>query len=231
MAKDHAIVCLDGPGLGSTNSIQFIQRKPIFNISDLEECYRQGAGKMQEEDPQGPRILILNFDPGTNRAFPRKTLRCPDLKISRTYSLSGEPNRYAATGVSIFNHVFTDTPSRTPLSNWQIEEITSEELVPWRKGYYEKPRSWEKSGPSPGDTNEVTRRFGSQKQFQSQHMPAPKRSVEERLSAKAKQLSKAAAKWRRKRNKHTNDSGSESDSSSTSSTSSDSSSTSVAPTR
>ena len=40
--------------------------------------------------------------------------------------------------------------------------MLSDEIIPWRKGYYDKPRSWEKGGPSPGDQNEVTRRFGSQ---------------------------------------------------------------------
>jgi len=122
----------------------YIQNKSIFNISNLEACYQQGAANMQREDPHGPAILIRTFDPGLNRPSLRKTLQCPELKISRTYSLSGELNRHATSGVSIFNHVFTDTPSRTSLSNWKIEEMLSDELIPWRKGYYDKPRSWEK---------------------------------------------------------------------------------------
>eukprot|EP00438_Fugacium_kawagutii_P033854 Skav233667 [mRNA] locus=scaffold976:120683:121243:- [translate_table: standard] len=179
---------------------------------------------MQKEDPQGPVILIQTFDPGPDRPSDRFSLQCPGLKISRTYSLSGELNRYAASGVTIYNHVFTDTPSRESLSDWKIETTSPDEPVPWRRGYYDKPRSWEKSGPSPGDQNQVTRRFSSQKDFQCQDMPAPKKTLEERLSAKARSLSKAASKWRRKRAQHE-----DTDSDSSSSSSSDSASSSDAP--
>jgi hypothetical protein len=83
---------------------------------------------------------------------------------------------------------------------------------------YDKPRSWEKGGPSPGEQNEVIRCFGSQKN-PSRDMPPPKKTIEERLAAKAQSLSKAAAKWRRKKHINASERDSDSDSSTTSETS------------
>lgn len=200
----------------------YIQTKDIFNLQNLAACYTEGAATMQREDPNGPIILVHTFDPGKDRPSKRRSLQCPSLKISRTYSLSAEPNQYASQGVSIFNNVFTDTPTRTSLSNWSIEESISQEAIPWRRGYYDKPRSWEKMGPSPGDINEVTRRFADQQAFLAEEMPAPKRSVEQKLSAKAQSLSHAAAKWRRQKHAAGEDSSSDSEScTSSSSTSSE----------
>lgn len=195
---------------------------------DLEDCYQKGAKSMQTEDPHGPSIRIHTFDPGINRPSLRKSLQCPGLKISRTYSLSAELNPYAATGISIYNHVFTDVTSTTSLSNWTIEETSSDEAIAWRRGYYDKPRSWEKTGPAPGDRNEVTRRFDAQKGIETLDMPAPKRTLEERLSAKAQSLSKAAAKWRRRKTRNPAQ-GEDSDSSSSDSSDSSSSSSTQPP--
>jgi hypothetical protein len=83
---------------------------------------------------------------------------------------------------------------------------------------YDKPRSWEKGGPSPGEQNEVIRCFGSQKN-PTRDMPPPKKTIEERLAAKAQSLSKAAAKWRRKKHINASERDSDSDSSTTSETS------------
>ena len=77
--------------------------------------------------------------------------------------------------------------------------------------------------PKPGDVNELTRKYTAQKSFKSHAMPAPKRSLEEKLSAKARTLSKQARKRRRQQAALKADgSGSSSTSSSSTSSSSDS---------
>lgn len=58
-------------------------------------------------------------------------------------------------------HVFTHAASQTSLSSWKIEDVLSDDIISWRN-YCDKPRSWEKGGPSPGEQNEVIRCFGSQ---------------------------------------------------------------------
>lgn len=199
---------------------QYIQEKPVHRISDLVAAYTQGGAQMMKDDPAGPRFVVNLFDPGDARPTLRKSFQCSCLKITRTYSLSAIPTRYAASGVVVRNNVFTDLPSSETLGPWSIEETVSTEVEAWRRGYYDKPRSWELAGPQAGDINEVTRKYSSQKSFKTDSMPSPKRSLEERLSARARTLSKQARKKRRMdRAMRTQES---STSSSTSSSSSDS---------
>ncbi|CAJ1373464.1 unnamed protein product [Effrenium voratum] len=144
---------------------RFIQKHPIYNLRDLTQCYREGAASRIADDPTTPAILVSNFDPGRFRPTKRSFLSAATLKISRTYSLVLGPSCRAWWSRVLPCHV---------------DEVVSEEKVEWRRGYYDKPRSWEQAGPEPGDVNHVTRRFAAQKTF----LPA-------------KQLSKHAAKKKR----------------------------------
>ena len=83
------------------------------------------------------------------------------------------------------------------LHDVRVDEQNAPEPIEWRRGYYDKPRSWEQEGPGPGDENDITRRFSEQKHVAPVEDHAPKRTVEEKLSVKAMQLSKHAAKRRR----------------------------------
>ncbi|CAJ1392143.1 unnamed protein product [Effrenium voratum] len=197
---------------------RFIQKHPIYNLRDLTQCYREGAASRIADDPTTPAILVSNFDPGRFRPTKRSFLSAATLKISRTYSLVAL-DRHAAPGVRIVNHVFTDLRQGSRVLPCHVDEVVSEEKVEWRRGYYDKPRSWEQAGPEPGDVNHVTRRFAAQKTFLPDREVAPKRSLEEKMSAKAKQLSKHAAK--KKRELAEGSSSSASSSSSSSSTSSE----------
>ncbi|CAJ1399695.1 unnamed protein product [Effrenium voratum] len=198
---------------------RFIQKHPIYNLRDLTQCYREGAASRIADDPTTPAILVSNFDPGRFRPTKRSFLSAATLKISRTYSLVATLDRHAAPGVRIVNHVFTDLRQGSRVLPCHVDEVVSEEKVEWRRGYYDKPRSWEQAGPEPGDVNHVTRRFAAQKTFLPDREVAPKRSLEEKMSAKAKQLSKHAAK--KKRQLAEGSSSSASSSSSSSSTSSE----------
>ncbi|CAJ1337585.1 unnamed protein product, partial [Effrenium voratum] len=176
---------------------RFIQKHPIYNLRDLTQCYREGAASRIADDPTTPAILVSNFDPGRFRPTKRSFLSATTLKISRTYSLVATLDRHAAPGVRIVNHVFTDLRQGSRVLPCHVDEVVSEEKVEWRRGYYDKPRSWEQAGPEPGDVNHVTRRFAAQRTFLPDREVAPKRSLEEKMSAKAKQLSKHAAKKKR----------------------------------
>ena len=151
---------------------------------------------MMKSDPIGPRFLVKVFDPGLLRPTRRKTFICNALKISRTYSLSAQVSKHATSGVSIRNNVFSDLTGKETLT-WSIEENTAEQPEPWRRGYYDKPRAWEQVGPQAGDVTELTRKHMAQKTHRNSRMPVPKRSLEDRLSAKARALSRQAAKRRR----------------------------------
>ena len=123
-------------------------------------------------------------------------------------------------GVRIENFVFADLSTSTPVQPCHLEETKAAENVPWRRGYYDQPRSWESDGPGPGDVTDITRKFMAQKAREPPVDVAPRRTIEEKMSDKARQLSQHAAKKRRQLQhlKHTE----ESSSSSTSSSSSDS---------
>lgn len=206
---------------------QYIQTNPVHGIAHLLQAYKQGSSTMMQRDPAGPIFLVHEFDPGMERPSERFSLSCPTLKISRTYSLTGELNEYASSGVTIKNHVFSDLISNESLHPWTIEKSVAEEDVPWRRGYYDKPRSWEEIGPQAGDVTELSRKYAAQKNFFTESMPNPKRSLEEKLSAKAQALSKQARKRKRQmvaRGRGSASAQSTSSTSSSSSTSSDSSS-------
>ncbi len=173
---------------------KFLQKKPIHGINNLIEAYRLGGQDMMRDDPTGPVFVIHLFNPGPTRPSMRKSLSCGDFKITYTYSLSGEESAYASTGIILRNHVFSDLTAKDSLSNWSITESVSKEKLDWRIGYYDKPKSWETVGPQVGDENAITRKFSSQKELKSNSMPTPKRTLEEKMSAKARTLSKQARK-------------------------------------
>ncbi|CAL1133937.1 unnamed protein product, partial [Cladocopium goreaui] len=157
-----------------------------------------GSANMMQQDPAGAKFLVRIFDPGQVRPSSRFALVCSSLKISRTYSLSARVNRFAASGVTICNNVFSDLVADQALGSWSVEETVSQEPESWRRGFYDKPRSWELEGPKAGDKTDLTRKFATQKDHQIGAMPNPKRSIEEKLSAKARNLSRMAAKRRRR---------------------------------
>lgn len=207
---------------------RFIQENPIYRMEDLIRCYSQGAQTMQRDEPSGPAILISAYDPGKHRPSKRSALVVPSLKITRTYSLTATLDPYHHCGVRIVNNVFTDLmPQGSRLSPVHIEDTVSSELVEWRRGYYDKPRSWEQEGAGPGDENDITRKFAAQKSFTPIVDLAPKPTLEERIAAKTLQLSKNSSK---KKRQHANliaqppDDPAESDSPASSSSSSASSS-------
>lgn len=187
---------------------------------------------MQKDDPNGPILLVSAYDPGAARPNPRKYLSAPGFKITRTYSLTASLDKYSGLGVKIVNKVFTDMDSGARILPVEVVEEYSPEAVSWRRGFYDKPRSWEQEGPKPGDENQITRRFASQKGLTAPEMPPPRRAIEERLSAKAQQLSRQAAKRKRqartlkKQPAQDEGNGSDSSSSTSGSTSSSSSATS-----
>lgn len=204
----------------------YIQLRPVHGITDLVDAYKQGGAKMMSADPTGPVFVVGIFEPGEVRPNPRFALACPCIKITRTYSLSAELNRYAASGVTMKNNVFSDLTATESLHPWKIDEIVAEEPEHWRRGYYDKPRAWESVGPQAGDVNEVTRKHSAQKTFLATAMPRPKRSIEEKLSAKARALSRQAAKKRRQMAEVKKQAGSDNASGSSSSSSSSSASSS-----
>lgn len=177
---------------------RYIQEKPIYKMDDLIRCYSQGAQTMQEQDRAGPSILISAFDPGRHRPSKRSVLVVPSLKITRTYSLTAKPDPYHDCGVRIMNNVFTDLmPEGSRVSPLHIDETVSDELVEWRRGYYDKPRSWEQAGAGPGDENDITRRFAAQKGSTPLADIAPKATLEERVASKSLQLHKSSSKKKR----------------------------------
>lgn len=77
---------------------------------------------------------------------------------------------------------------------WEIHDIISTEVISWRVGYYDKPRSWEQQGPEPGDVNNMTRRYTDQKSFIIDRMPSAKPLFLQACSTKTLQLQKHAVK-------------------------------------
>lgn len=202
---------------------RYLQEKPTHCIKDLVQAYRSGSTATAQMDPSSAAFLVHSFDPGQSRPSRRLFFNCSTLKISRTYSLSAEPNSLAPSGITIRNNVFSDLVSNQSLGPWSIGETIPEDEEQWRRGYYDKPRSWKELGPQAGDVNELTRKYTAQKPFKSHAMPAQKGSLEEKLSAKARTLSKQARKRRRQQAALKADgSGSSSTSSSSTSSSSDS---------
>ena len=202
----------------------YLQQHPVHGIDNLVSAYQAGSANMMQQDPAGAKFLVRIFDPGQVRPSSRFSLVCASLKISRTYSLSARVNRFAASGVTICNNVFSDLVADQALGSWSVEETVSPEPESWRRGFYDKPRSWELEGPKAGDKTDLTRKFATQKDHQIGAMPNPKRSIEEKLSAKARNLSRMAAKRRRRQATLGRTSGNARSSSSSSSTSSSSSS-------
>lgn len=174
-----------------------LQRRPLHGLDNLLHAYREGSQTMMSQDPAGAKFVVDKFEPGTERPNPRLYFQCSALKISRTYSLSSQPSVHAPSGVSIRNNVFSDLVAKEILSPWSIEKQRLEKPEQWRRGFYDKPRSWEQLGPQAGDVTDLTRKYTAQKPFKTTSMPTPKRSLEERLSAKARALSRQAAKRRR----------------------------------
>ena len=211
---------------GWTNAwlLDYVQKKPVHGLKDCVAALRSGGAQSRNRNPSGPDFLVNVFDPGEVRPSKRKSLLCAELKITRTYSMSSAPSRHSSAGVIIKNNVFSDMKAAASLSQWSITESIATEDVAWRRGYYDKPRSWEEAGPQAGDETQLTKKFAAQKMFKTSSMPRPKRSLEERLSAKARALSKQAAKRRRRRAQHEDASNSLSSSSSSTASSSDSSS-------
>ena len=118
---------------------------------------------MLNEDPHSPAVVAKIFNPGSDRPSKRCYLSAPGLKITRTYSLTSTLNKHSSMGVRITNNVFTDMTTSTHVSPCHVDETVADEAVPWRRGYYDQPRSWESEGPGPGDINDITRRFSAQK--------------------------------------------------------------------
>lgn len=210
---------------GWTNSwlMEFLQQKPIHGLRDAVQALRSGGAGRMRKNPRGAAYLTEVFEPGEARPSKRKSLACAHLKITRTYSLTSTPNRHSSAGVTIRNNVFSDLTAKESLGQWSITESLAEEQELWRRGYYDKPRSWEQAGPQAGDENQLTRKFASQKSFASTSMPRPKRSLEDKLSAKAKALSRQATKRRRRREEQQRQAAEAPEDSSSSSSSSESS--------
>ena len=199
---------------------QYIQAAPVHGIQDLLKAFKDGSSTMMKKDPKGPLFVIEIFEPGKIRPSTRLSFTCTNLKISRTYSLSAELSRHAPLGVTVRNNVFSDLVAKESLGPWSITETIAASDEEWRRGYYDKVRTWEDIGPQPGDVTELTRKFAAQKGFQAAVMPNPKRSIEEKLSAKAQALSKQARKRKRQTDARKPSAKSSSSSSSSGSTSS-----------
>lgn len=174
-----------------------------------------------QEDPEGPRFLIVPWSPGENRPTTRQVLHSDGFKISRAYSLTGALSSYAASGIVIKNKIFSDMADGESMT-FEIQSVVSEDVVAWRRGYYDQPRSWEETGPEPGDQNSLTRRYAAQKQRVTPSMPKPRPSFLESCSTKALSLRRAATKKKRQGQQLRNEAdSSSSDSSSTSSSNPD----------
>ena len=67
----------------------------------------------------------------------------------------------------------------------------------WRRGFWNSEKTWEGSGPKPGQINDIVRRHGSQKSAPPPVLRPFRSEVEKALSAAALRLRNAAAKKRR----------------------------------
>lgn len=159
---------------------------------------------------------VCCFQSDLSRMTFQEKISC--LGAFQTFVRRVEPICDISSGVSIFNTFLLTHPHKPAYQTGKLR--TCSRMTSFLGGItnYDKPRSWEKGGPSPGEQNEVIRCFGSQKN-PTRDMPPPKKTIEERLAAKAQSLSKAAAKWRRKKHINASERDSDSDSSTTSETS------------
>ena len=193
--------------------------------------FKAGSTRMMQEDVGGPQFVIVKFQPGDYRPSKRIYLHADGLKVTRTYSLISSLSHLTETGVSIRNKIFSDNPPGILLT-WHLEENNADPPVKWRVGYYDQPRSWEESGPQPGEQNSITRKFMEQKSLRPHPSVRARPSFLDACSSKARSLQKAAAKKRRKLkalrgNQESEDDSSSSDSSSSSSSRSSSSASSA----
>lgn len=179
---------------------------------------------MVNSDPQGPKFHIQKFDPGEMRPPKRTFFQCPNFLITRTYCLKAT---HRQGGLQVVNSVFSDSAGE-PLQHWSVEERDVAEPdenglivgTAWRRGFWAGERSWESSGPEPGDINELVRRHLAQKHA-SPRLPIILEKDETALVARAAaRLQKAGAKKRRQ-TEALRESSSSSTSSSSSSTSSE----------
>ena len=221
----------------------FLQQKPIHGLKDLIQCYRAGAQAMVNSDPDGPKFYVAEFDPGEYRPDTRTFFHCPGFLITRTYCLHTDLAPDCARGIRPRNKLFSDSQGKV-LTGWFIEtrqhaggeeeqqgegdehvEDVGADPKKWRRGFWNYERSWEGTGPKPGEINEVVRRHIAQKSAPPVEKPF-RSEIEKALSAAALRLQNAAIKKRRQsaslRHAAAAASASSSSSSSTSSSSSDS---------
>ena len=199
---------------------------------------------MVNSDPAGPKFHIESFDPGEFRPDRRTFFQCAGFLITRTYCLEMDFQPGRAHGIRLKNKQFSDSAG-SDLYGWNvemrnqidladdeqdIEDNTGEGDMPpdpkrWRRGFWKSEKSWEGTGPRPGQINEVVRRHGAQKGAPPPVHKPFRSEVEKSLSAAALRLQTAAAKKRRQsaRLRQTAQGGSSSSGSSNSSSSSSSS--------
>ena len=157
------------------------QEKPIHGLREAVQALQsRGAGRMRK-NPKGPAYLTADVFELARHAQARDSRW--RVKIARTYSLTPTPNQHSPAGVTIRNNVFTDLTANESLGQ-SITATVAEEKELWRRGY-DKPRSWKQAGPQAGDENQLAREFVLQK-FNA----TAKRSLEDKLSAKGKALSR-----------------------------------------
>lgn len=194
-------------GWGCSWIEDFLQRKPIHGIKDLIACYKAGAQYMVNSDPDGPKFHVEQFDPGETRPAPRWCLNCPGFLITRTYCMQADLTGNSRFPIRIKNNVFSDSNGEV-LRGWEVQrrgegaggEEDEEDEAPskfWRRGFWNAEKSWEGTGPKPGDVNEVVRRHAAQKAVQP---PAPRpfqSDIDRALSSAALRLQQAALKKRR----------------------------------
>ena len=154
----------------------YTQTRNIHGISDLKECFSEGAAMMMAEDPRGARIAVLHFEPGPKRPSKRIYFRSGNFKMSRTYSLTGKLSPHNRLGVSIRNKHFSDMVGDGDLLEWDVLEEIKEAIIPWRRAYYDQPCVWEQPGPQAGEANPLARRHAEQFDFVTQEMRNPRRS-------------------------------------------------------
>ena len=187
----------------------------------LASVLPHGSGEDDERRPARNSIFGSQMVSWIYSTFEAPGVPLPFLQDLPHLFLGANLSKCAAAGVQIKNIIFSDL-SRGQDFSWEVREVISDEPQMWRVGYYDQPRSWEDTGPDPGDQNSITRRFADQKQFPAARMPKPKPSFLEACSAKALSLQKAAAKKRRQlRQMRTAADTSPTESSSSSSSSSD----------
>lgn len=217
--------------------------QPSPTVSSPQTSAKPSQGNAFEEAVPGidsentpPKMTFLEKkrmreeDASKSSSEGRTVFYCPGFLITRTYCLHSE-RAPGPSGVRIQNKVFSDSAG-TQLRGWQVlpkEQDTNDdeeglEAGPskeWRRGFWNAEKSWEGTGPKPGEVNEVIRRHQSQKTFQPPVVRLPGSELERTLSAAAVRLQTAAAKKRRQ-NQRLRPAESSSSSSSNSSTSSSS---------